>query len=256
MKLQPQDQDRFKFLKDTIHNGMVACLTVGSALREIKQRQWYLADGYEDFESFCNGEWGWTKRYCNQLIVDADVINSLPEKMRKLITSHDAARALASVPAPLREIVVDSCDESKPVTAAAIRKALPPPPKKAKPAKEETGPLDETGIEIPVEIRGLWEETGNESRAIVATISALISKLQRLRESASIGYVELDYNQDMAGLRAVFRDVQRGIPHAVCPSCQGKAAKCCETCKGRGFVSKFFWDTCVADEVKKMREAA
>src|SRR3990167_1633859 len=165
MTLQPTERNRFNFLKQVVKDGMLVCIVVGEALREIKEMKFYEADGFATFKDFCEQEMKLTQRYCNQLITDADIVKSLPSSIQIFITSGKAARALAGIPAPLLpEVVKAAAAGGKPVTAKAIKAAPPklphPPPRKkpAPPARKPApaGPLprkqglcDPTGCEIP-----------------------------------------------------------------------------------------------------------
>lgn len=275
LQLQTADAERYQTLKQSISDGIAICYIVGSAFREIREKQYYLADGYKDFDAFIAGEYGWTRRYCNQLIVDAEAINSLPPSMRKLITSHKAAQELSRVPESLRVVVLDQATKggTKTATQASIRKSAPkpPPPKpKAEPSpvptvpapkstpppapKKEKLPTDATGLEIPKEILPLWER-GNEAQELLTYLSALRSKIKKAQEARDPLFVEVDFTDDLANLNKVYTDLSRAKPHAVCPTCQGKLPKDCMACKGRGFVSEFYWMHCVPAEVRAMREA-
>jgi hypothetical protein len=265
MELQTLDRERFELLKKSISDGIAVCYIVGAALREIKEREFWKADGYESFESFCDAEWGWTKRYCNQLIVDSDAINSLPPSMRKLITSHAAAAELAKLPETLRlGVVAQVVNTKKPVTATAIKKATPttiPSRKPSKPPARKKDPdkpnpiIDGTGIEVPVECLDLWER-GIEAQELITFVSAIRLRLNSIFEAKDKLFVELDFTDGLASLSRLLSDVQRAKPYAVCPSCQGKLAKGCIVCKERGFVSKYYWDTFVPEEQKALRKTA
>ena len=58
----------------------------------------------------------------------------------------------------------------------------------------------------------------------------------------------------MKPLRELYRRLARMLedsePWAVCPYCNGLKDRC-RACKGRGFVSKGFWKTCVPEEMKQ-----
>lgn len=285
MKLQPNDRQRFDALKQTVNDGMAICFIVGAALREIKDRKFYLADGHKTFEEFANAEWGWTKRYANQLIVDADAINSLPPPMRKLITSHRAAAELAKIPETLRAEVVKVAvgdSDGEPVSAAKVRAACPPIPPRAsqkppeaksappptrpapksspngqpergKPGPKPEVPTDSTGLPIPAESLDLWRKA-EDAQSLVTYIGGVISRLEDYKDGGHELFVEVDFVDDIAKLKNVREDLRRAIPYAVCSECNGVQPKGCAMCKGRGFFSRFIWDNVVPDEIKSMRK--
>lgn len=266
LKLSKHDAERYALLKDVLRDGMVVCFAVGAAMREIKERQFYVADGHETWEAFCDAEYGWTKRYCNQLMVSAEAINGLPPSLRKLITSNKAAIEIAKIPEALRLAVVTTATDGgkRSPTAKDVKKASPPLPARKKPtpprmpprAKEEPKEqpfLDETGIDVPVEVRDLWRRE-DEPRQLLNWISSIRTKLASVMENGDSLFAEVDLTDDLSKLDLVFADIKRAVPYAVCPTCQGKMAKGCLLCKGRGFLSKYSWDHLVPQEMKDLRK--
>lgn len=281
MKLQKTDRERFDSLKKTVSDGMAICLIVGAALREIKVQQYYLADGHETFEAFVNSEWGWTKRYANQLVADADAIQSLPESMQKMITSHRAAAELARIPEVLRvEVVKVASQDGGPISAAKLRASAPPIPPRAsqsppqatsappgrpapqnapegQPQRGKSGPKPEiardmTGIAIPPESIDLWRRQ-EDAISLVTYIGGVISRLEDYQDDKHPLFVEVDFIDDLAKLKSVRKDLQRAIPFAVCPECNGVQPKGCRVCKGRGIISRFLWETVVPEEIRNLR---
>lgn len=270
LTLAGPDAELYAVLKETVRKGMAIFFITGKALGEIKDRCYYRADGYETFDEFIDTEYGWTRRYADQLILDADVVNRLPEDFRKLITSHAAARALAQVPEILRLPVLTQASKgsSKPVSSASIKKSSPPPPKKkpasqksAPPAKSPprpkkkspSGPVDATGLEVPEESRQLWGR-GSEVKEQLMYLRAIKGHLSRYQAAKDILFVEVDMQSVLDRISQAISQVELAEPHAVCPSCQGKLPKDCQTCKGRGFVSQFYWDTFIPAETKALRK--
>jgi hypothetical protein len=279
MKLSATDAERYATCKQVLRDGMAICYIVGSAAREIKEKQWYLADGHKTFDAFCDAEFGWTKRYMNQLIVDANAINSLPVSMRKLVMSHGAAKELAKIPEILRPAVVQAATDGgkKPASATAIKKAGPPPrptpkpgtvssrPGKSSPPPRKTSPAshgkvepkkfkDETGLEVPIEILESWKKAAEVSQELLTYISAIRMQIANAETDHNPIFVELDFMDDKAKLDQVYVDVKCSKPYAICPTCQGKLPAGCLMCKERGFVSQFYWEHKVSLEARKMRQ--
>lgn len=275
--LQPEDQQRYATCKQVLQEGIAIgraiFAVIGAAAREIKEKEWFRADGYDTWKAFVEAEYPWTTRYVNQLIVDAEAINSLPESLRKLITSHQAAAELAKVPEALRiSVVATASDGGKaPVTAKTIKKSNPvpkrpdkkpatAPPKRPATAKKNepppkpkgTGVTDSTGIEVPQESIELWNRSP-EVKELLTYLSAVKSRLVKAQEANDKLFAEVNITGDLAILNQACEDIMRGIPFAVCPSCQGKAPADCKLCLGRGFVSRFFWRTCVPEETRSLR---
>jgi hypothetical protein len=260
-------------LKRAVRDGIAICYITGAALREIKEKNFWRAE-YETWQEFIETEYGWTHRYVNQLIVDADAINSLPAGLRKFITSHQAAKALASIPENLRAAVVEDVTKggSKPAKAKEIKKLSPPPPKpkKTSPPPPKSGkkssppapkpkapkePTDETGLVIPEEIRDLWNKAENpeEVRGLLVWLRAIENKCFIAKRDQDLIYAEVNLDDVSAKASSAISELKLALPYAVCPSCQGKLPKDCLLCKGKGFLSKFRWDTAVSEEIKAIR---
>jgi len=268
-KLSATDAQRYEQCKQVLKDGMAVCLIVGAAAREIKDKQYYFADGHKTWEEFCRKEFGWTHRYLDKLILEAKAINSLPESMRKFITSHSAAAELAKIPETLRPVVVQSATASgtKPATAASIKKSSPPPkpkaqakaPARAKPAatpakKKDDGIKDETGLSVPQECLALWQR-GNDAQELLTYISAIEMRVKKAQDEDDPLFTEVNFTDSIAKLRAVYVDLRLAKPYAICPQCNGKLASGCTLCTGRGFISQFMWQHIVSEETRALRAA-
>lgn len=118
------------------------------------------------------------------------------------------------------------------------------PPRKAK------APKDGTGLDIPVESIKTWQRR-QEACGLVMELSAIAIKLRTAQQCSDSLFTELNLRNTIAMLRQVQVDVERSIPYAVCPECNGKIPTDCGVCKGRGMVSKFYWTHIVPEETKK-----
>ena len=254
LQLTTADATEYQSCKHVIKDGFATCLVVGWAMHKIKERGWFRAEGYADWDEFMAGEYGWTGRYGNQLIVDAKVINSLPESMRKLVTSHKAAQALSEIPELLRPEVLEKAVKfvppGKPVTAPAIRAAAPPPPARPAPGSKAaakppgrpaTGPVDEMGMEVPQEILPLWLRS-EEVEELLTYVQSVRRRVGQAMEDHDPLFAEVDFKSFSASLGHVTDDLLCARPYAVCPECHGKLADECDVCGQRGFISKVKWE--------------
>ncbi len=266
-KLSPQQAAEFATLERTAIEGRQVFYVVGAALGTIKEKRYFLNKGFETFALYAESI-GFSKRHCDQLILDSEAVKSLPAELRKLITSGNAAKALAQVPQSLRAGVVKAAlESSKAVTAQTIKKATPSSVPQRKVSKiphrtqaatkivEEKGPLDETGIEIPKECLELWLSANKEGNAkeLCMYAESVALQLKKRQESKDLLFVEIDFTDNIAKLKSVIENLKLAVPWAVCPTCQGKLAAGCLTCSGRGFVSRFYWTTCVPEETRLLR---
>mgnify|MGYP000284738847 CR=1 FL=1 len=63
--------------------------------------------------------------------------------------------------------------------------------------------------------------------------------LNSAAESKNPIYIEVDFSCAVSNLNQVGKELERAVPFAICPECNGTSAKKCQTCSGRGFVSEF-----------------
>lgn len=237
--LTTQESFQLVKLEKIIKNGEKTFVEVGDALAQIRDNKLYRVD-HNTFEDYCNEVWGWSKQHSYRLISAAPVAKSNPQ-----VTNLAAAKSLSKVPPPKRAgVVAQIVQAGKKVTAAAISKVAGKPP--VKPTKRV---LDGTGLEVPPEILGLWERMA-DAQELLTAISSVRGTLRKAQEEKDILFIEVDFTDDLAKLNQVFLDLQRAKPFAVCPTCSGVETKGCLTCKGRGFVSEFYWKYNVAQETK------
>lgn len=131
---------------------------------------------------------------------------------------------------------------------------VPARPKKGKdeePKKVIT--RDGTGVQVPEENVEFWDRSVEKAQRLMSMISEVRTELKQASTGQhinSLHYVEIDMQDCVAKLDQIYADVKRAMPYAVCPDCQGKITKNCPACKGRGHVSKFYWETHVPEEKK------
>jgi hypothetical protein len=266
------DKERLDFLKKVVNEGQAVFFIVGVALAEIKTKELFKFDGHETFNDFCEKEWGWTKRYCNQLIVDASIVKELPPGMRQLITTENAARELAKLPAILRPAVAHVASKGgvAPITGAAVRAASPLPLPKPPPAPKPKGPpakkpamiqsdkiKDGTGMEVPEGILPMWNRA-HEVVEVLTYVKAIRHRIQKVYQENDVLWNSLrragTYQALTAKLMEIEYEVKSCKPFAICPTCLGKLPESCTSCGQTGLVSEHFWDNCVPAEDKAMRE--
>lgn len=134
------------------------------------------------------------------------------------------------------------------------------PPHPGKPAKVHSGPpprpqatrmMDGTGIEVPVELAGIWSESHKLKDLIRLADSIWFTvKYENAREDKLFAPVDIKAVSSL--INQLKAELQLAVPYAVCPECNGIASADSCFCKGRGYLSKFHWDTCVTPETKKI----
>ena len=263
-----RDDQRLAELEKTIARGKKTFVEVGLALAEIRDLRLYRRE-YAGFEAYCREKWGWSKPYCTQLITAAAVVEALPASKQVAIATESQARELAkAAPGERAGIVQAIVDEGKPVTAAAIKRHLPPVPVRAAQANGDgngrpSGPslpppaavLDATGWPIPTQLIPLWLRS-DEVQEMLTTLSRVKGALRTAQENKDKLFTEVNFSSALSHLDQVWADVKTAKPFAVCPACQGQVPDQCTLCRGRGLLSEHRWNTCVTREDKEFRVRA
>ena len=123
-----REDERLTELEKVITKGQKTFVEVGLALAEIRELRLYKRE-YGGFREYCEKKWGWSKSYAYYIIDSAEVVKALPEKVSTYVDNEATARELGKAPADERAGIVEAVvAEGKRVTAAAIKKHLPPPP--------------------------------------------------------------------------------------------------------------------------------
>ena len=246
-----KEASRLVELEKTISRGKKTFVEVGLALTEIRDLRLYKHE-YSSFEVYCREKWGWTKQHAYRLIEAAPVAKS-----NVLVATEGAARALTKVPAEQRaEVVQAITDAGKPVTAAAIKQHLPPPPMQPKAAAPLPPPpaevLDGTGWPVPTQLIPLWKRM-DEVQEMLTILSRVKGALRSAQDQKDLLFAEVNYSSALSQLDQAWVDIKTAKPFAVCPACQGQVADRCTLCKGRGLLSEHRWNTCVTREDKEFR---
>ncbi len=258
-QLTPAKQKRLAQLELIIEKGLATTAEVFAAIREIRDSNLYVQFG--SWEEYCEMRWKKSANQVNLIYRAVPIMEAHPE-----VKSINAAVALSKVPVRQRKEVIGAIKEQgEDVTAPAIQKAsvtipvrkpIAPVQKPKPPVIMDSGKKDSTGLEIPRETINLWNQADGPGgpKELLSGISRIRSALQAAQESGNPLFVEIDFNQDLANLNQVYVDLKRAIPFAVCHSCQGKVPDTCTVCKGRGYVSQFYWEHCVPQEIKDLRK--
>jgi len=242
-----RDDQRLAELEKTIARGKKTFVEVGLALAEIRDLRLYRRE-YSGFAEYCREKWGWSKPYCTQLITAAAVVEALPADTKVAIATESQARELAKAgPGERARVVQAVVDSGEPVTAAAIKRHLPPPP--------PSQVLDATGWPIPTQLIPLWQRT-DEVQEMLTVLSRVKGALRSAQENKDTLFAEVNYSSALSQLDQAWTDIKTAKPFAVCPTCQGQLPDKCTLCRGRGLISEHRWNTCVTREDKEFRAKA
>ena len=267
--ITPTDIADLDRLETIIENGRQTFVEVGTALTEIRDRKLYRRD-YNTFEAYCQEKWGWKKSHAYRMIDAVELTSSLPPAVAQHVTTEATARELSNVPPADRVQTIQKIIASgAPVTAVSI-KATPPTPRAENTAGmgQTVSPIgdkniqatsvpkqesDSIGFPIPDEILPIWRRA-QEVQDVVSSLAKVKGMLERAQASDDPLWREINYSSAIADLNAAKTTIGTAKPYAVCPTCQGQGMKPrCGLCKGRGFISKFRWDTAIPEEMKELR---
>jgi len=112
--------------------------------------------------------------------------------------------------------------------------------------------LDKTGYRIPTKLIDLWNRSP-EVQEMLSALSRIKGKLQTAQEENDILFRGFNFSGSISYISQAFIGIQVAMPYAVCTACQGQVASSCVLCKGKGFISKFHFDTVVPEEIKIIR---
>ena len=232
-----------------------------SSMQQLRDREGWRSLGYKSWKECCREEFQRSPSYAFRLI-EAEKLKSktLPIGNAVLENLNEyQARALKNVPEADIPKVIEIAKSSGPVTAKSIESAketlaalhteLAP---KLEPAK--LAPLlDANGREVPEKLRDLWVRADTESKELIYRLRALKSIFEDAEQAEDLAFVEMSCQTATGSLESVITGVKRITPYAVCHTCSGVITDKCDACKGKGYVSKFFWDNCVPKEFKALK---
>ena len=251
--LTQQDIDDLESLEDVIAEGNDTFVKVGNAIAEIQERKLYLRD-YKSFEEYCQNRWGWSRDRGYLLISAAKTVNQLPPKCRPVVGNERQAREISKIPKEHQEEVLESAKMNGAITAKSIRETaskiidVPFRPDDEEPPVRR----DMTGYPIPDHKVSLFERS-EEVEKVLRLIASVRGALQTAQDNEDRLWQPVIVSAMMTKLDAIYADLKTAVPYAVCPYCSGMTAEHCLTCKGRGVISKFIWDTVVPSDLKAIR---
>lgn len=229
-------------IRDAMADGQRAFVTIGEHLAAISENKLY-REKYDSFEAYTKDRWGITRQYGYQLMVAAGIFKALPAETAEKVPSMAATMALKAIPASERADVVESASKEGNVSQTALKRA----------SKAVTHEVDETGAVVPSVILPDWQRAMVLGKHLAASISKLKCAVEDGLKNRDAIFTELN-NQVVADLVNAYNAVKLVIPYAVCPTCQGRQRDTCRTCGGRGYISKFYFDTKVDTQTKALRE--
>jgi chemotaxis protein histidine kinase CheA len=173
-------------------------------------------------------------------VTQAEAAKELNVSERSVHTAKEVLRE-----APKKEVKAIERGEKTVATVARETK------QKAE-AKEKH--FDKTGYPIPETILSDWNDA-ESFHEVLGQLHRMKLRIQKAVEESDIAFREIT-NSTVADLENVWRDLQRVLPYAVCPTCQGRTRSKCTLCRQRGFISRFGYDHWIPKKTREIREKA
>jgi hypothetical protein len=110
---------------------------------------------------------------------------------------------------------------------------------------------DANGVPLPEAALPYWNRK-TEVTEIINQIHAAKRKVEGIPKDDPL-YANVGLSGVVSDLKSAVNRLTAAIPAYVCPYCKGVKPDKCKPCKGKGVVSKYFWDTAVPKEMKPER---
>jgi hypothetical protein len=247
VKLEMTQYARKRELIAIVKEGQKTFMAVGLALLEIRDSKLYVEEG--TFEQFCEKHFGFGRAYAYRLIEGVKATEALPKRLSTKVDTLPAATAVAKVPQEHREQVLAEAAKDGPVTAASVQQAA------AKIHEAELVLTDETELArtVPAEIAADWQRAESTAKDILHKLRDVLHTIDEGLKAEDAIYADTT-NGELSPLKAVIGHVNLHVkPHAVCSICHGlKSRKSCKLCKGRGYIGRHLWQTCVDSDTKAL----
>jgi hypothetical protein len=214
---------------------------------------------------------GFTQEWARQLAMTGERM----EEMTALLTSSPDATELhshADLPTKVSNLtpgvrkVLDSIPLASQVGVLAQTKAAVPTVKEVKavkakvvePAKIHEAELvltdaTELARTVPTEIAADWQRAEATAKDILHKLRDALHTIDDGLKCEDSIFADTT-NGELSPLKAVIGHVNLHVkPHAVCAICHGlKSRKSCKLCKGRGYIGRHLWQTCVDSDTKAL----
>ena len=111
--------------------------------------------------------------------------------------------------------------------------------------------VDDMGYLVPKTALAYWNRKP-EAKNVLGQISAARGQVKKLLEDDPM-WAGVSLNGVIADLSSAFNRFAAAVPAYVCPYCDGVKPDDCRCCKGKGVISKYFWNL-VPEELRNARE--
>jgi len=229
---------------DALTHAIRAGELLDDAKKSVKKGDW--ADWVESSLPFSyKTAENYIRIFNNQDEIKKAAIFDLSKAYAAIAKPKKRKRLSASLPSQPMESVSSGSPANQQVTEN--EESEEPQPKPAK-------PVDEVGQPIPEALIPLWERREEAQIALTACskLKSMVTEMEKVKSKGDLLYREVNLEAIITTLGNVYQHLACGKPYAVCALCRGLRPKTCDSCKGRGFVSRHLWEITVPIEVKAM----
>lgn len=120
---------------------------------------------------------------------------------------------------------------------------IPRPPQKI---------VDEMGRAIPGKLLPMWARR-EEIKSLMRAVADVKNAVQKAADNTDKLFAGMKPQHAIDSLKAAHQQLSAALPYIVCPWCGGMSMSCVP-CGGKGFVSKFMYDTAATPELRAVVE--
>jgi hypothetical protein len=238
-----------------------------AALMELHDGELWKDLGYDSFKDAIEVGCGITKQWGYELLktarlrfqlTDGEGVKSLDSGLPHLqaLTKEETAqispsvrKVLDGVPFASQVEAVRAAAAAGPVTAASVQQAA------AKVHEAEIVLTDATELArtVPTDIAADWQRAEATAKDILHKLRDVLHAIDEGLKAEDVIFADTT-NGELSPLKSVIGHVNLHVkPHAVCAICHGlKSRKSCKLCKGRGYIGRHLWQTCVDSDTKAL----
>lgn len=116
---------------------------------------------------------------------------------------------------------------------------------------------DQTGYPIPDSTPN-HEAMEEVMKSNLRAMRGLLIAMTEMKKFTGPVFREVDFSRITDSIEIAIAEMERGLSYAVCPTCQGhpdiNKDQTCRMCRGKGMISKLYWDIAVPAEIKEIRK--
>jgi hypothetical protein len=234
-----------------------------------ENKMWHpIYDSFKDWLEIGCGvtkQWGYEilkTAKTRQLLSEGDGVNRVDSGLPHLqvLTKEETAqispsvrKVLDGVPFASQVEAVREAASTGKVTPKKVEKVIEQAAAKIHDADLVLTDETELARTVPAEIAADWQRAEATAKDILHKLRDALHTIDEGLKAEDSIFADTT-NGELSPLKAVIGHVNLHVkPHAVCAICHGlKSRKSCKLCKGRGYIGRHLWQTCVDSDTKAL----